>query len=90
MWLCERKEERGERRENVGGVVEGENGILESGLVGILENRVNLLIVVLNRFEERGVIMLEVDRVKVRCWIRGLKVREEGIGGVWGVVGGGR
>ena len=77
--FCQSKEHTAHTSQNLPTVVQCHNRILKSRFIRVLYNSLNFLILLLNAFQESRLIMFHLDTVKVRCSIRGFKLRQERI-----------
>ena len=77
--FCQSKEHAAHTSQNFPTVVQRHNRILKTRFIRILYNSLNFLILLLNAFQESRLIMFHLDTVKIRCSIRGFKLRQERI-----------
>ena len=77
--FCQSKEHTAHTSQNLSAVVQCHNRILKTRFIRVFYNSLNFLILLLNAFQESRLIMFHLDTVKVRCSIRGFKLRQERI-----------
>ena len=77
--FCQSKEHTAHTSQNLPAVVQRHNRIFETRFLRIFHNSLDFFILLFNTFQESRLIMFHLDTVKVRCSIRGFKLRQERI-----------